>query len=229
MEDFLKTIEYLVRFFFNGLGSLIVLIIMSCIVLYFVDERRIICIIKRVKPSVVSSILAPVNQFINDILNLFINKNSIEINKVGRFNNKVIFYLEENNKIEKNIFVLSLSEGIVKTLNFIGDDHLYETAINYLVNYLNELQPLKQDRNFYCNIMEEYNKLNKGYSGVISLEEHEESCDSTNIISYMKKTTYQSYFEYLVNEKDKLIQLKNDNNNKIVDLIQKELHEREIN
>ena len=68
MEDFLKTIEYLVRFFFNGLGSLIVLIIMSCIVLYFVDERRIICIIKRVKPSVVSSILAPVNQFINDIV-----------------------------------------------------------------------------------------------------------------------------------------------------------------
>ena len=231
MEDFFQTIKNLGFFFINGIGSLIILIIMLCIVMFFLDEKKIVDIIKKIKPRIVDIILEPANQFINNILNLFINKKCIEIDKESNFNNDINFYLEENEKIDKNIFVLSLSEGIVKMLNFIGDDYLYESAMNYLINYLHELQMLKQDKNFYTNIMDEYQKLERGYSSIIRVAEDKELGDSSNnaIFEIMKKETNNYYFNYLINEKEKLIELKNENNNKIVFLIQKELHEREFN
>ena len=231
MEDFFQTIKNLGFFFINGIGSLIILIIMLCIVMFFLDEKKIVDIIKKIKPRIVDIILEPANQFINNILNLFINKKCIEIDKESNFNNDINFYLEENEKIDKNIFVLSLSEGIVKMLNFIGDDYLYESAMNYLINYLHELQMLKQDKNFYTNIMDEYQKLERGYSSIIRVAEDKELGDSSNnaIFEIMKKETNNSYFDYLINEKEKLIELRNENNNKIVCLIQKELHEREFN
>ena len=231
MEDFFQTIKNLGFFFINGIGSLIILIIMLCIVMFFLDEKKIIDIIKKIKPRIVDIILEPVNQFINNILNLFINKKCIEIDKESSFNNDVNFYLEENEKIDKNIFVLSLSEGIVKMLDFIGDDYLYESAMNYLINYLHELQMLKQDKNFYINIMDEYKKFEQEYSGTVKAAENNEIGDLRNneFLKNIKKGINHSYFDYLINEKEKLIALRNENNNKIVVLIQKELHEREFN
>lgn len=231
MKDFFQIIKSLVFFFISGIGSLIILRIMLCIVMFFLDEKKIVDIIKKLKPRIVNIILEPVNQFINNILNLFINKKCIEIDKESSFNNAINFYLEENEKIDKNIFVLSLSEGIVKTLDFIGDDYLYESAMNYLIHYLRELQMLKQDQNFYINIMDEYQKLEQGYSGIIKVAGNNEVGDLSNksFLKSAKKQMNDSYFNYLINEKEKLIALRKENNNKIVVLIQKELHEREIN
>ena len=215
-------LENIISFLIEGLKSLFLSVLLLFVGLFFLPDSWILCIIKKVKSSVVHKIEEPLVKLVNTIANLYINNNVIDLQENdGNFNKETKYYLEQNKKIDKNIYVIDLCKDIVSTLGFAiprsgCSDGIYDEVFEYLYHYSKLVVSIDQDKNFYGNMLDKIRDMQKAYNDASELARLQKDQKMGDVIF---KQRVDAAFDYLKIEKEKLERLKNGNKDKLVELL----------
>lgn len=222
--------EQIKEFFINNLKSLGFGILYLILGLLVLPDSWVLFILSKIKPKLIIKIKEPVQKLLNTFVNLYINNKFINIEeKDDSFNKKTEYYLEQNDKIDKNCYVIDLCKDIVKTLDFVFSPEnnftdVYEQTFNYLYYYSKLLVYIDQDKNFCENFSEQLTKLNESYSELMKTD-YDGNTDKKQIYILCHKQQVESIFDYLKNEREKLDNLKKENKAKLVQLLKDKVND----
>ena len=218
----------IINFFINNLKSIVFGLLYLLLGLLFLPDSCILFILRKIKPNLISKIKEPILKLLNTFANLYINNTIIDITENDdSFNKKTEYYLIQNDKIDKNCYVIDLCKDIVKTFDYLFTPEenftdIYERTFEYLYHYAKLLVILDQDQNFCENFQTKLNELNSTYSDLMNCEYEG---DSKQFFISIHKQQVTNIFEYLKTEHDKLENLKKENKNKLVELLKKKVNE----
>jgi hypothetical protein len=212
------------NFLLNSALSYVVGIVGLIFFLIFLPETITIAIINKLNPNIANRIKEPLIKFIKKIANLYINNELIELSvDENEYNEKTSYYLKENKNIDKNIYVIDLCKDLVFTLRFMYPENRYvgehfEQALNYLKNYASIAEQLDQDKNFLSNFFDKIDSLKTNLT---------ERCDYMG--NEAMKTVFEQgvdkIFNYLREERRKLEELRKNNKNILISLLQGKANE----
>jgi len=183
----------------ESIKSLAIASVLLIVGLIFLPESWIIRITKVIKPAILDAIKQPFRKLINALASLYVTNSFVDISEqYPEFNQRSEFYLKENKKIEKNIYVIDLCKDMIATLNFAlpkstgrTSYYIYEESMNYLYHYSRIAENLEQDKNFISNYLDKIEELRKMYTDMNGLDSDPsvekiivEHCVS-NVLSYM--------------------------------------------
>ena len=177
--------------------------------LWVLPDSWVVCIVKRVKSSVVRKIEEPFRKLVNTIANLYINNNMIDLQENDEiFNKNTKYYLEQNDNIDKNIYVIDLCKDIVASLSYArAGGSVYDGIFEYLDGYYNGFVPLDQEKKFIDNMTDKLLEFGEKLSN-----KPDSNCT-------------RQFSDFLKKEKQKLEDLKNKNKEKMIDLIKAKINE----
>jgi hypothetical protein len=210
------------NFLLDGLKSLIIGVLLLIVGLLFSPDSWVLFVIKKIKSSVVRKIEEPFIKLVNTIANLYINNNIIDLQENDEnFNKKTKYYLEQNEKIDKNIYVIDLCKDIVSTLRFAiprsgCSEDIYDDVFEYLYHYSKLVVSIDQDKNFGEHMLGKIEEMQKSYddiSKLTSLQNDQKMRDA------FFKQRVDMVFNYLKIEKEKLEKLKNQNKDELIRLL----------
>ncbi len=213
----------IIRFIIDGFISILISILLLIIGLIFVPNNISIRVLKFLKPSIIEKINESYKKFISVLTNLYINKELIVLDgELDDFNKDTKFFLIQNEKIEKNIYVIDLCKDMLAMLGYVvprtigGNGYdVYEQSLEYLYYYSNIIEPIVQDRNFEHNFQDKIMELRNYYEEIISQNDVKIRQTTIDMRDYFIKPI----LKYLDNEKEKMQNIYSDNKEKLVDLV----------
>jgi hypothetical protein len=209
-------------FVWESIKSLFISAVLLVIGLLFLPDSWVLAITKKLKPKMIEEIKVPLRKLLNAVVNLYLNNDITDINEqFPEFNERTRFYVGENTKIEKNIYVIDLCKDMIATLNFalprsVGENRfdIYEQSLHYLYHYSQIVEYLEQDKNFVENYLEKIDSIRSTYEETIVMPR-----EDANTVKIVIDYCIKNALGYLAEEKVKLEKLYEDNKKKLINLV----------
>lgn len=218
----------IVSFIWESVKALFISVILLVVGLLFLPESWVLEVTKILRPKMIETIKTPFRKLLNAIVNLYLDNTITDINEqFPEFIDRTQFYIYENGKIEKNIYVIDLCKDMIATLNFalprsVGENRfdIYEQSLYYLYHYSTIVEHLEQDKNFVENYLDKIDSIRKTYEETVEIEERDDT-----VIKIIIEHCIKNALRYLAEEKLKLEKLHNSNKAELIKLVKEKANE----